>query len=69
MDNYPFSHGISFKLTSVAINNRDAKELDENKLCIMRRINSSGQGGGARHSGAMSNDDNEAMADLDKQNA
>ena len=35
----------------------------------MRRINSPQRGEGARRSGATSSDDNEAVANLDKQNA
>ena len=34
------------------------KELARNKLSIMRRISLARQGGGRRHSGAMSTDDN-----------
>ena len=45
-----------------------AKELCKNNRCSMRRMNPSGQGGGVRHSGAMPNDDNVAMADSDKHN-
>ena len=44
------------------------EELCENNRYSMRRMNSSWQGGGVSHSGAMSNDDNAAMADSDKQN-
>jgi len=44
------------------------KELCENNRYSMRRMNSSWQGGGVRHSGAMSNDDNAVMAGPDKQN-
>ena len=47
---------------------RCRKELGENNRYSMRRMNSSWQDGGARHSGAMPSDDNAAMADSDKQN-
>ena len=44
------------------------KELCENNHYSMRRMNSSWQGGGVSHSGAMSNDDNAGMTNSDKQN-
>ncbi len=49
--------------------NIKCKELGKNNHCIMRRINSPQRGEGARRSGATSSDDNEAVANLDKQNA
>ena len=38
-------------------------------MMIMRRINSSKQGRGWRHSGAMLTDDDTALTNLDKQNS